>query len=76
MAALAELSSCSMMIKRNVGTLASGQTKVSTLTLAGANPNASASTVLDITDAIAAVIADPVLDTERKNIYRIYDDSE
>ncbi len=63
------INTCSLQIKTKAGTLSSGADSVKTITLGGANMSADADTVLGLSDAIATVISNPVLEVLRVDNY-------
>ena len=76
MAAQMELVNCKMQIKTQAGTLDSGKPRVKSYTLAGIDESASAQLLLDVSDAVGSVIANPVLETCRVDSRLVSDDGE
>lgn len=65
MAASIELQSCSLQIRRIIGTTPEGKNRLSSLTFDGISDQATAATLLGVSGAIESVISDTVA-----NVYR------
>lgn len=76
MAAQMELVNCKMQIKTQAGTLESGKPRVKSYTLAGVDEDAGAQLLLDVSDAVGSVIANPVLETYRIDSRLVSDEDD
>lgn len=76
MAATTELVSCKLQIKSQAGTLESGKPRVKSYTLDGVDEEAAASKLLDVSDAIGSVIANPVLESYRVDTRLVSDEDD
>lgn len=76
MAATTELVSCKLQIKSQAGTLASGKPRVQSYTLDGVDEQATATKLLDVSDAIGSVIANPVLESYRLDTRLVSDEDD
>lgn len=76
MAATTELVSCKLQIKSQAGTLDSGKPRVKSYTLDGVDEQATATKLLDVSDAIGSVIANPVLESYRVDTRLVSDEDD
>lgn len=75
MAATIETISSSYSIKTNDGTLDSGRTKVKSYTFSGASLSGTATKILAFSNAVGALITNPVLEVLRKDENLVSDDA-
>lgn len=76
MAATTELLNCKLQIKTQAGTLESGKPRVKSYTLDGVDEDAGAQLLLDVSDAIGSVIANPVLESYRVDTRLVSDEDD